>query len=53
MLPGGRIGAGAVVADSVVGYDAVVGPGARLAGFTLLGDGETVAAGESLLGGHR
>ena len=53
VLPGGRIGAGAVVADSVVGYDAVVGPGARLAGFTLLGDGETVAAGESLLGGHR
>ncbi|MCY4103614.1 MAG: NDP-sugar synthase [bacterium] len=53
VLPGGRIGAGAVVADSVVGHDAVVGPGARLAGFTLLGDGETVAAGESLLGGRR
>ena len=53
VLPGGRIGAGAVVADSVVGYDAVVGPGARLAGFTLLGDGETVAAGESLSGGRR
>ena len=53
VLPGGRIGAGAVVADSVVGYDAVVGPGARLAGFTLLGDGETVAAGESLRGGRR
>ncbi|MCE2531662.1 MAG: NDP-sugar synthase [Acidimicrobiia bacterium] len=53
VLPGGRIGAGAVVDDSVVGYDAVVGPGARLGGFTLLGDGETVAAGESLRGGCR
>ncbi|MDE0653877.1 MAG: NDP-sugar synthase [bacterium] len=53
VLPGGRIGAGAVVADSVVGYDAVVGPGARVLGFTLLGDGVTVAAGESLQGGRR
>ncbi len=53
VLPGGRIAAGAVVCCSVVGYDAVVGPGARLAGFTLLGDGETVAAGESLRGAHR
>ena len=53
VLPGARIGAGAVVADSVVGYDAVVGPGARLAGFMLLGDGVTVAAGESLQGGRR
>ncbi|MXV91217.1 MAG: NDP-sugar synthase [Acidimicrobiia bacterium] len=53
VLPGARIGAGAVVADSVVGYDAVVGPGARVAGFTLLGDGVTVAAGESLQGGRR
>lgn len=53
VLPGARIGAGAVVADSIVGYDAVVGPGARLAGFMLLGDGVTVAAGESLQGGRR
>ena len=53
VLPGGQIGAGAVVADSVVGYDAVVGPGARVAGFTLLGDGGTVAAGESMSGGRR
>lgn len=53
VLPGARIGAGAVVADSVVGYDAVVGPGARVAGFMLLGDGVTVAAGESLRGGRR
>ena len=53
ILPGARIGAGAAVADSVVGYDAVVGPGARLVGFMLLGDGVTVAAGESLQGGRR
>ncbi len=53
VLPGARIGAGAVVADSVVGYDAVVGPGARVAGFTLLGDGATVGAGESMQGGRR
>lgn len=53
VLPGARIGAGAVVADSVVGYDAAVGRGAAVAGFTLLGDGATVAAGESLLGGRR
>ncbi|MXZ30861.1 MAG: NDP-sugar synthase [Acidimicrobiia bacterium] len=53
VLPGARIAAGAVVADSVVGYDAVVGPGAAVAGFTLLGDGVTVAAGESLQGARR
>lgn len=53
VLPGARIGAGAVVAESVVGYDAVVGPGARVSGFTLLGDGVTVAAGESLQGARR
>ncbi len=53
VLPGARIAAGAVVVDSVVGYDAVVGPGAAVAGFTLLGDGVTVATGESLQGARR
>ncbi len=53
VLPGAQIGAGAVVVDSVVGYDAVVGPGAQVLGFTLLGDGATVAAGESLCGDRR
>ena len=50
MLPGGLIGAGAVVTDSVVGFDATVEPGARVLGFTLVGDGATVAAGEVLRG---
>ena len=53
VLPGGRVGAGAEVADSVVGHGSVVGPGARLSDYTLLGDGVTVAAGESPAGASR
>ncbi|MCY3925255.1 MAG: NDP-sugar synthase [bacterium] len=52
VLPGGRIGAGAVVSESVVGFGAAVEPGARVRGFTLLGDGATVEAGDVVQGGR-
>jgi mannose-1-phosphate guanylyltransferase len=50
VLPGARIGAGAVVTDSVVGYGAVVEPEAQVLGFTLIGDGSVVEAGDVLRG---
>lgn len=52
VLPGARIGAGAVVSDSVVGDHATIEPGARVLGFTLVGDGAVVEAGEIVRGGR-
>ena len=52
VLPGARIGAGAVVSDSVVGDHATIEPAARVLGFTLIGDGAVVEAGEIVRGGR-
>jgi NDP-sugar pyrophosphorylase family protein len=50
LLPGASIGSSAVVLDSIVGWSARVGEGARLESMCVLGEEAVVAAGEELSG---
>jgi mannose-1-phosphate guanylyltransferase len=50
VLPGASVAADAIVRDSIVGPGAVVGPGALIDELSVLGDGVTIEAGESLRG---
>ena len=52
LLPKARVAAGACVCDSALGEGAVVGPGAEVLGWTVVGDGESIAA-DSRLDGAR
>jgi mannose-1-phosphate guanylyltransferase len=53
VLPGGRVEVDAQVCQSIVGQDAVVGSGAVLDGFTVLGTGARAEPGEQLSGVRR
>jgi mannose-1-phosphate guanylyltransferase len=48
LLAGARVGIGAVVDWSIIGPGAQVGDGARVAGCSVIGDGEVVAPGATL-----
>jgi mannose-1-phosphate guanylyltransferase len=48
VLDGARLGAGAVVEESIVGHGAKVGEGARVVGCSVVGDDEEVAPGALL-----
>ena len=51
LLPGARVGAGAVVERAILGADAAVGAGARVEDLAVLGDRATVADGLRVSGG--
>ena len=53
LLPGARVERAACVVDSIVGWGATVGAGARLDGLCVLGEGVTVTPGEQLTGERR
>jgi tetrahydrodipicolinate N-succinyltransferase len=51
LLPGARVGAGAVVEQAIVGRDAVVEEHCRVDDLAVLGDRAVVAAGLRVSGG--
>jgi mannose-1-phosphate guanylyltransferase len=53
LLSGVRVDADAQVEGSIVGHATVVGPGARVAGCSVIGDGEQVPAGATLDGARQ
>jgi mannose-1-phosphate guanylyltransferase len=53
LLSGVRVAAGAVVEGSIVGHGAVIGSDARVVGGSVVGDGESVAAGATLDGARQ